>query len=55
MTRADHVAWWAWLIPLAAASPWIVGIAVYWRRAKPLDGSIPQSMGELLRKRLWTR
>jgi hypothetical protein len=46
--------WAAWLVPVALGAPWITGIAYYWRRSKPLDGSVPPSMADMARKRLWT-
>jgi len=42
------------LIVLASCSPWLVGIAVLWRRI-PRDGALPQSAGELMRQRLSVR
>ena len=44
---------WAWLIGLAAGAPWIVGIVYLWRRA-PRDGTVPPSLAEEARRRLWT-
>jgi hypothetical protein len=40
------------LFPLVFGAPWIVGIVYYWRRI-PRDGSIPPSLGERVRQRLW--
>ncbi len=48
----DTVAWWAWLVPLAVAGPWIVGIVYYWHR-RVRDGAIPMSMADEARRRLW--
>jgi hypothetical protein len=49
----DTVPWWAWLVPVAVSAPWIAGIAYYWRH-RPRDRSLPPSMADLARKRLWT-
>jgi hypothetical protein len=45
--------WPALLLGLAFATPWIVAILWSWRR-RPRDGAIPPSLGEMVRKRLWT-
>ena len=41
----------AWLIVLAAGSPWLVGISYFWHR-RPRDGAIPPSMADWLRRQL---
>jgi hypothetical protein len=46
---------WVWLVPLVIAAPWIVAIAYYWRKARPLDGAIPPSLAEMVKARLWPR
>jgi hypothetical protein len=47
-------AWWkAVLLALLFASPWIAAIAWLWSR-RPRDGSLPPSMAEQARKRLWS-
>jgi hypothetical protein len=51
---AETVAWWTWLLPLAFGAPWIAGIVYYWHR-RPRDGSIPLSLADEVRKRLWAR
>jgi hypothetical protein len=44
--------WWAWLLPLLLGSPWIAGIVWLWRH-RIRDGSLPPSMAEQTRARLW--
>ncbi len=43
----------AWLMLVAAGSPWIVGIVDYWHH-RPRDGAIPPSMADRVQHRLWT-
>jgi hypothetical protein len=45
-------AWEAWPVVLLVGAPWIVGIVYYWRR-RAKDGSVPPSLAEQVRKRLW--
>jgi hypothetical protein len=45
--------WRSWFFPLLSAGPRIAAIVLYWWR-KPRDGTIPQSMADQARKRLWT-
>lgn len=44
--------WSAWPIVMLAGLPWIVGIVYYWRR-RVKDGSVPPSLAERVRQRLW--
>jgi hypothetical protein len=44
--------WWAWLLGLLFAAPWLVAIAWIWLRTPPPTTEAP-SLAELVRSR-WT-
>jgi hypothetical protein len=44
--------WSVWPVVLLAGLPWIVGIVYYWRH-RVRDGSVPPSLAEQVRNRLW--
>jgi hypothetical protein len=44
--------WSAVSLILLAGAPWIVGIGYYWR-GRVRDGSVPPSLAERVRERLW--
>jgi len=48
----QHTPFWAWFLPLAFGSPWVVGIVVLWRH-RIRDGSVPRSGADLARGRMW--
>jgi len=49
------MSWWSsFVVVLVAGAPWLVGIVFYWRR-RARDGSVPPSLAEMVRKRLWTQ
>jgi hypothetical protein len=51
MAAAGSHAWWESLLIALVGVPWLVAIALCWRR-RPRDGAVPPSLGERLRRRL---
>jgi hypothetical protein len=44
--------WWVLLL-IVFGAPWLAAIAWLWSK-RPRDGTVPPSMAEAARKRLWT-
>ena len=49
---ADYFPLWSWLLPILFGGPWIVAIVWFWRHT-PRDDTVPLSMAEEARRRLW--